>query len=97
MKTSIINARVEPELKSQVEKIFQEIGLSATQAITLFYKQIVFYKGLPFDVKIPNSETEIAIKDAQENRNTTNITLQELEDMINARIENSKEFHKGYE
>ena len=36
-KTEMIRARVEPELKSQAEAIFSELGLSATEAVTLFY------------------------------------------------------------
>ena len=36
-KTEMIRARVEPELKSQAEEVFSELGLSATEAITLFY------------------------------------------------------------
>ena len=34
--TEMICARVEPELKSQAEAVFSELGLSATEAITLF-------------------------------------------------------------
>ena len=35
--TEMIRARVEPELNSQAEAVFAELGLSATEAITLFY------------------------------------------------------------
>ena len=37
-KTAMIRARVEPELKQEAEKVFTTLGLSATEAITLFYK-----------------------------------------------------------
>ncbi len=53
-KTSTIRARMEPDLKDKVEYIFQQLGLTTTQAITLFYKQVELQKGLPFDVIIPN-------------------------------------------
>ena len=52
-KTEMICARMEPELKREAEKIFSALGLSPTEAITLFYKQIAFYRGLPFTVRIP--------------------------------------------
>ena len=48
MKTAILNARIEPRLKNDVEKIFQELGISPTQAITMFYKQVILNNGLPF-------------------------------------------------
>ena len=53
----IIRVRVEPELKSQAEAVFSELGLSPTEAISLFYTQVALHRGLPFAVKIPNAET----------------------------------------
>jgi DNA-damage-inducible protein J len=44
------------------------LGLTPTQAITLFYKQVNLHNGLPFPVNIPNAETRQAIEDAQEGR-----------------------------
>lgn len=67
-KTAMIRARVEPDLKSEVEGVFTELGLSATEAITLFYKQVAIHNGLPFPVRIPNAETISAIEDAKDGR-----------------------------
>ncbi len=68
-KTEMIRARIEPDLKKEVENIFSELGLSPTSAITLFYQQVRLFRGLPFSVRIPN---EITLKtfrdtDAEEN------------------------------
>jgi len=63
-KTTMITARVDPELKRETEKILKGLGLTTTQAITLFFNQINLRKGLPFAVAIPNSETAQAIEDA---------------------------------
>lgn len=57
MKTEFVRARVEPELKTTVDNILSELGLNATQAITLFYKQIALRHGLPFAVELPNETT----------------------------------------
>ena len=56
-KAATIRARVTPELKTSAEGIFKELGLSTTEAITLFYRQVTLRKGLPFEVRIPNEET----------------------------------------
>ena len=64
-KTEMIRARVEPELKYQAEEVFSKIGLSPTEAITLFYAQVTLHKGLPFAVKIPNVETIEALRQAR--------------------------------
>ena len=65
-KTEMIRARVEPELKHDAEEVFSALGLSATEAITLFYTQVTLHDGLPFEVKIPNAETREALRQARE-------------------------------
>lgn len=52
-KTSNIFARVEPDLKEQAEAVLNEIGLPMSNAITLFLKQIILRRGIPFPVVIP--------------------------------------------
>ena len=64
-KTEMIRARVEPELKCQAEEVFSELGLSPTEAITLFYAQVTLHRGLPFAVKVPNAETIEALRQAR--------------------------------
>jgi DNA-damage-inducible protein J len=56
-KTATVRARMEPHLKREAEHLLEELGLSATEAITLFYRQVTLRKGLPFDVVIPNATT----------------------------------------
>ena len=70
-KSDMIRARVEPELKQEAETVFSRLGLSTTQAITLFYKQVSLQQGLPFAVKIPNAETRKALQDACDAENLT--------------------------
>ena len=57
-KTAMVRARVEPDLKSHAETVFRRLGLNATQAITMFYKQVELRKGLPFDVAVPTPTTK---------------------------------------
>ena len=52
-KTANLYARIEPEVKEQAESILNELGIPASNAITMFYKQIILHKGLPFEVKLP--------------------------------------------
>ena len=62
----MIRARVEPELKRQAEEYFSALGMSTTEAITLFYKQVTVHRGLPFAVRIPNDETIEALRQARD-------------------------------
>jgi len=68
-KTALISARIDPELKTKAELVFRELGLTATQAITLFYKQVELQRGLPFIIKIPNDTTLEALEDARLRQN----------------------------
>jgi DNA-damage-inducible protein J len=56
-KTAMVRARLEPDLKTHAEYVFHRLGLNATQAITMFYKQVELRDGLPFDVVVPTTTT----------------------------------------
>jgi DNA-damage-inducible protein J len=64
-KTGYLNARIDPNLKAKAEKVLDRVGVSASQAITMFYRQVVLRKGLPFEVCIPNAETVAALKEIE--------------------------------
>lgn len=59
-KSANLYARIEPDLKEQAEAILNALGIPASNAITMFYKQIVLHNGIPFDLKIPNHPTDIS-------------------------------------
>ena len=52
-KTANLYARVEPDIKEQAEAILSTLGIPASNAINMFYRQIILRQGLPFDVCIP--------------------------------------------
>jgi DNA-damage-inducible protein J len=64
-KTTTVRARLEPNLKEETELIFEQLGLTTTEAIRIFFKQVQLRQGLPFDLKIPNETTKKAITEAQ--------------------------------
>ena len=55
-KTANLYARIEPELKEEAESILAALGIPASNAITMFYRQIILQQGLPFDVKLPTAK-----------------------------------------
>jgi DNA-damage-inducible protein J len=56
-KTAMVRARIQPDLKNRAERVLNELGLTATQAITLFYKQVEMRKELPFNIIIATKTT----------------------------------------
>ena len=68
-KTETIRARVEPALKREAEAVLKKIGLTSSEAITLFLTQVKLTKGLPFAVPNPNKQTKRAINEARTRKN----------------------------
>lgn len=52
-KSASVYARIDPVLKEQAETILSTLGIPTSNAIDMFFKQIVLKKGLPFEVRLP--------------------------------------------
>lgn len=59
-KSANLYARIEPDVKEQAETILAALGIPASNAITMFYKQIILRNGLPFEVKLPDHPLDIS-------------------------------------
>jgi DNA-damage-inducible protein J len=68
-KIATVKARVEPSLKAEVDTVFKKLGLTTSEAINLFYRQIQLRQGLSFLVKIPNEETLQVFQDTDNGKN----------------------------
>ena len=53
IKSSNVTARVEPEIKEEAEAILAQLGISASNGINMFYRQIILWRGLPFRPSVP--------------------------------------------
>ena len=67
-KTTSMNIRIEPNLKKEVEEILNDLGMNISEAITIYFKQIVLTDSIPLQIKRSkfNKETLNAIKEADE-------------------------------
>lgn len=63
---STINIRIDENLKKQSERIFEEIGLGMTSALTIFLKAVVRNNGIPFALELPNQKTLEAFKEVDD-------------------------------
>jgi len=70
-KSATVRTRMEPALKKEAEGLMARLGLSPSQAITLFYRQVTLRKGLPFDVVIPTATTLKVFEDTDAGKNLT--------------------------
>jgi DNA-damage-inducible protein J len=81
-KDAFIRARTDASLKQSVEAIFAKVGLNTTDAINLFFYQVELHNGLPFNIKVPNSETIQALHDLETGHNVTTETLSEFKSSL---------------
>ena len=79
-KTATVRARIEPDLKEEVEKLFHELGISTTDAINIFFKQVKLRHGLPFEVAIPNELTQKVLKETDDGINI--VKHENIDDMF---------------
>jgi DNA-damage-inducible protein J len=67
-KTATIQARVDPEIKKNAQKILSALNISMSEAISIYLKQVTLYKGIPFEIKIPNELTAKTLKKSEERK-----------------------------
>ncbi len=67
-KTATIQARVDPEIKKNAQKILSALNISMSEAISIYLKQVTLYKGIPFEIKIPNELTAKTLKKSEEKK-----------------------------
>ena len=51
-KSSNLYVRIEPDVKEQAEKVFDGLGISMSNAVGLFLKQVVINQAIPFELKL---------------------------------------------
>ncbi len=51
--TAAVYARIEPELKTEVEGILAQLGVTPSAVVQMLYSQIKMTKSIPFDIKLP--------------------------------------------
>jgi len=67
-KTASVRARIEPELKTEVEGILSELGLTVSETVQLLYRQIKLRRGVPFEVRVPNALNARTLKSSKKGR-----------------------------
>lgn len=74
VKSEFVRARMSPDVKHAAEEVFNKLGLGHTEAIRLFYQQVILNQGLPFGVKIPNAETIRAMEQVKSRKGLNSYT-----------------------
>lgn len=87
-KNTNINIRTTEDIKKNAGIILNGLGLNISSAVNLFLKQVINYRGIPFDLRLPNKETLQAMDDIENNRNLESAdTVEEMFKKIDAWIQ----------
>ncbi len=79
-----IQARIDTKTKKQAKGILDKLGISMSEAIVVYMKQIVLQKGIPFELKLPNRATLQAMEQLESGKGVTFDSVDELlEDLDN--------------
>ena len=91
-KSANLYARIEPDVKNEAEAILSQLGIPASNAINMFYKQIILQGGLPFEVKLPMHPLDVGNITQEE----FNAEMQKgFDDVENGRVKPATEVFSG--
>ena len=74
--------RIEESNYYQAKEILSQLGLTYSQAISVFNNMIVLNKGLPFEVKIPTKDTQKALDELEDHKGKSFKTVDALFDEL---------------
>ena len=99
MATSIVQFRVDDDLKNEATKIYEELGIDLSTAMRMFLKRSVIVNGIPFSMVVPKDEYNASealslmkLNAGAVNNGVSEMTLEEINSEIEAcRKERKKE------
>ena len=99
METSLIQTRIDTNLKNDVSKLFDSLGLDMSTAIKIFFKKCLSEGGIPFEVKLSQPAYKspegmrafMALRQEAEANGLSDMTLDEINaEIAAARAERKK-------
>jgi DNA-damage-inducible protein J len=79
-KTASARALIDPRIKKEAEAILNELGLSVSKSVELYYRQIIAHRGLPFELQVPSEKTMKTIENSRKGKGKTFSSLEDLFD-----------------
>ena len=61
IKETYVRARVDDRLKEESEQILDALGLTTAEAIRIFLHQVRLYRGMPFDLRLPEDNSDLLL------------------------------------
>jgi len=66
-----IQARIDPNIKKQARDVLDKLGISMSEAIGIYIRQIVLRQAIPFELKLPKQATLQAVEQLESGNGVT--------------------------
>ncbi|MBN2974936.1 type II toxin-antitoxin system RelB/DinJ family antitoxin [Pseudomonas lactucae] len=90
LKNTDVRCRIDVDLKERATAVLNACGLSVSDAMRLFFRQVVEVEGLPFEVRVPSARTAKALEEAREIRRQYDSMDEMLSDLNGETSEKAK-------
>lgn len=70
--------KLDPVVKREAQEIFATLGLTLGEAVNLFLNQVRLRRGIPFDIEIPNAESQKIFHEIRKGKNIEEFSMDEL-------------------
>jgi len=67
-RSAVVHARIDAETKTATERVLGALGMTPTEAIRLFYRQIALRREFPLELRVPNKQTAAALSSSRKNK-----------------------------
>lgn len=75
--SAVIHARIDASTKEATERVLDTLGMTPTEAIRLFYRQIALRKSFPLELHIPNKLTAAVLSKSEKNQDIESFASKE--------------------
>lgn len=75
---AVVRARIDRTTKQEATQLFQQMGITVSDAIRMMLVQAVAERALPFEVKAPNPETVAALQASRDGEVTRVASVDDL-------------------
>ncbi len=62
--SATLRARIDEDVKAKGDAVLDAIGLTVSDAVRLLYHRLIAEQAFPLELKVPNSATQAAMKEA---------------------------------
>jgi DNA-damage-inducible protein J len=65
MSSAMLHVRIDEKIKEQATETLAAMGLSMSEAVRLFLHRVIAEQAFPFELKVPNAETQAAMNESR--------------------------------